>query len=108
MKIKECIKQLKNINKMRPKQPLVIKFDEGLTTNGNTQIKIIAKYFSDIFWKDSQPMSNLRLTVMPNPFTSDEIINAVSKMKMNKSPGCDEIPVELIMYAPDCVNERIA
>ena len=29
-------------------------------------------------------------------------------MKMNKSPGCDEIPVELIMYAPDCVYEGIA
>ena len=29
-------------------------------------------------------------------------------MKMNKSPGCDEIPVELIMYAPDCVYESIA
>ena len=108
MKIRECIKQLKNINKMRPKQPLVIKSDEGLTTNGNTQIKIIAKYFNDIFWKDAQPMSNLRLTVMPNPFTSDEIKKAVSKMKMNKSPGCDEITVELIMYAPDCVNESIA
>ena len=29
-------------------------------------------------------------------------------MKMNKSPGCDEIPAELIMYAPDCVYESIA
>ena len=101
-------KAVKNINKMRPKQPLVIKSDEGLTTNGNTQIKIIAKYFNDIFWKDAQPMSNLRLTVMPNPFTSDEIKKAVSKMKMNKSSGCDEIPIELIMYAPDSVNESIA
>ena len=29
-------------------------------------------------------------------------------MKMNKTPGCDEIPVELIMYAPDCVYDSIA
>ena len=29
-------------------------------------------------------------------------------MKMNKSPGCDELPVELIMYAPDCVYESTA
>ena len=29
-------------------------------------------------------------------------------MKMNKSPGCDEMPVELIMYASDCVYESIA
>ena len=27
---------------------------------------------------------------------------------MNKYPGCDEIPVKLIMYAPDCVYESIA
>ena len=93
---------------MRPKQPLVIKSDEGLTTNGETQTKIIAKYFSDIFWKDDKPMPDLRPTVMSNPFTSDEIKKAMSKMKMNKSPGCDEIPVELIMYAPDCVYESIA
>ena len=53
-------------------------------------------------------MPDLRPTVMSNPFTSDEIKKAVSKMKMNKSPGCDEIPVELIMYAPDCVYESIA
>ena len=94
---------VKNINKMRPKQSLVIKFDEGLTTNGETQTKIIAKYFNGIFWKDAEPMPNLRPTVMSNPFTSDEIKKAVSKTKMNKSPGCDKIPVELIMYTPDCV-----
>ena len=29
-------------------------------------------------------------------------------MKINKSPGCDEMPVELIMYASDCVYESIA
>ena len=93
---------------MRPKQPLVIKSDEGLSTNGETQTKIIAKYFNDIFWKDAEAIPDLRPTVMFNPFTSDEIKKAVSKMKMNKSPGCDEIPVELIMYAPDCVYESIA
>ena len=94
---------VKNINKMRPKQPLVIKSDEGLTTNGETQTKIIAKYFSDIFWKDDKPMPDLRPTVMSNPFTSDEIKKAMSKMKMSKSSGCDEIPVELIMYTPNCL-----
>ena len=53
-------------------------------------------------------MPDLRPTEMSNPFTSDKIKKAVSNMKMNKSPGCDEMPVELIMYAPDCVYESIA
>ena len=88
---------VKNIKKMRPKQPLVIKSDKELPTNCETQTKIIAKYFNDIFWKDAEAIPDLRPTVMFNPFTSDEIKKAVSKMKMNKSPGCDEIPVELIM-----------
>ena len=99
---------VKNINQMRPKQLLVIKSDEGLTTNDETQTKIIAKYFTEIFWKDAEPMSDLRPKEMSNSFTSDKIKKAVSKMKMNKSPGCDEMPVELIMYAPDCVYEGIA
>ena len=58
---------------MRPKQPLVIKSDERLTTDGETQTKILAKYFSDVFQKDAEPMPNLRPTVMSNSFTSDEI-----------------------------------
>ena len=62
-----------NIHKMRPKQPLIIKSDEELTTNGETQTKIIAKYFNYIFWKDAEPMPNHRPTVMSNPFTSDEV-----------------------------------
>ena len=51
-------------------------------------------------------MPDLRPTKISNPFTSNEIKKAVSKMKMNKSPGCDEIPVEI--YAPDCVYESFA
>ena len=76
---------VKNIKKMRPKQPLVIKSDEELTTNCETQTKIIANYFNDIFWKDGEPIPNLRPTVMSNPFTSDEIKKALSKMKMKIS-----------------------
>ena len=53
-------------------------------------------------------MPDLRPTEMSNSFTSDEIKKTVSKMKMSKSPGCDEIPVELIMCAPDFVYESTA
>ena len=82
---------------MRPKHPLVIKSDEGLTANGERQTKTIAKYFTDIFWEDAERMPDLRPIEMSNPFTSDKIQKAMSKMKLNKSPGCDEIPVELIV-----------
>ena len=72
---------------MQPKQPLVIKPDQGLTLNGETQTKIIVKYFNDIFWKDAESMPDLQPTVMSNPFTSDKLKEAESKIKMNKYPG---------------------
>ena len=45
---------------------------------------------------------------MTVPFTSDEIEKIVKKMKPNKSPGCDEVSVELIKYAPNEVHAHIA
>ena len=29
-------------------------------------------------------------------------------MKPNKSAGCDEIPIEIVKYAPDKIHEQIA
>ena len=45
---------------------------------------------------------------MTIPFTANEIRKAIVKLKPIKSPGCDEIPVKLIKYAPDRINEQIA
>ena len=45
---------------------------------------------------------------MKIPFTANEIRKAITKMKPNKSTGRDEIPVELIKYAPDKIHEQIA
>ena len=44
---------------------------------------------------------------MTIPFTANEIRKAIVQMKPNKSPGCDEIPVELIKYAPARIHEQI-
>ena len=40
---------VKNINKMRPKQPLVIKSEKGLTTNGEKQTKIFNSMIGRVF-----------------------------------------------------------
>ena len=45
---------------------------------------------------------------MAIPFTANEIRKVIAKMKLNKCPGCGEIPVELIKYAPDRIHEQIA
>ena len=45
---------------------------------------------------------------MTTPFTGSEIETAILKLKNNKSPGNDEIIVELIKYAPKIIHETIA
>eukprot|EP00111_Clytia_hemisphaerica_P018801 TCONS_00055582-protein len=49
-----------------------------------------------------------KIAPMLAPFTSVEIIKAVKKMKRNRSPGCDEIPIELIKFAPETIHQQIA
>ena len=44
---------------------------------------------------------------MKIPFTIAEVRKAVSKLKLGKSPGCDDIPVEIIKYAPDMILQHI-
>ena len=41
-------------------------------------------------------------------FTSSEIRKAVWNLNNNKSPGVDQINVELIKYSPEVVYEKIA
>ena len=40
-------------------------------------------------------------------FTADNIRNVIAKVKADKSPGKDEIPVEFIKYAPETTREQI-
>ena len=98
---------------LRPPQKLLIKVcmikgKNGLTTNPAEQSKIIAEYFKETFYKNKQPRAIIPTTRMTISLTANEIRKAIAKMKPNKSPGCDEIPVELIKYAPDKIHEQMA
>ena len=43
---------------------------------------------------------------MAIPFTEDEIWKVIAKIKPSKSPGCDEIPAELInTLSKPCTNK---
>lgn len=41
-------------------------------------------------------------------FTVYKIGEEIAKMKPSKSPGCDEISIELIKHAPKTIHEQIA
>ena len=104
-KMYEAVKKIKHL---RPPQKLLMKGKRGLTTNPAEQSKIIAEYFKETFYKNKQPRTIIPPTGMTIPFTAAEIRKAIAKMKPNESPGCDEIPVELIKYEPDKIHEQIA
>ena len=99
---------VKELQRMKPSQPLLVNDGEGLTAEPEQQTKIIAEYFKGTFFKNAEQMPEIPPTAMTTPFTSNEIKKAVSRMKSNKSPGCDEIQVELIKNAPDIILETIA
>ena len=93
-KIYEAVKQ---INKIRPKTPLVVSSKDGQTTDEQEQSRIVSNYFKNIFHKGAELMPGLQPIPMATPFTAVEVKKAVSKLKDKKSPGCDDISVELIM-----------
>ena len=53
-------------------------------------------------------MQNVLPTPMSTLFTSSEIRKAVWTLKNNKSPGMDQIIVDLIKYSPEAVYKKIA
>jgi len=67
----------KNINRMKPQQPLLIQGENGLTANPTEQAKIIAEHFRNTFFKNAE--DNIPETPMGIPFTAIEISKAVNK-----------------------------
>ena len=100
---------IKHIQKMTPKQPLLINTKEGnLTANETEQSKIIAEHFKNQFYKNDVNVTEYEATPMRDPFTSDEIQKAVNKLKNNKSAGIDNIKAEMLKNAPDTIIIEIA
>ena len=105
MKMYEAVRKIK---RLAPKEKLIIKTKEGLTSNEKKQSEIIVKYLKNIFYTNATPMQNVLPTPMSTLFTSSEIRKGVWALKNNKSPRMDQIVVELIKYSSEIVYEKIA
>ena len=100
---------VKNIKNLIPKNKTtdIYKVKNGLTANDEEKANI-ANYFKSQFYKNVEPLPQIRPTSMRTPFTGTEIEIAVKTLKNNKSPGNDDIIAELIKYAPTAIHNIIA
>ena len=73
---------------MAPKEQLIIKTKEGLTSNAKKQSEIIGRYFENIFYTNATPMQKVLPTPMSTLLTSSEIRKAMWTLKNNKAPEC--------------------
>ncbi|OAF65371.1 hypothetical protein A3Q56_06922 [Intoshia linei] len=89
------IKQTEEINKSSnesAKITLLVDTGSGLTTNIEEQTKIIADFFKDVFNKPAgQVLLQAPPCKMSTPFTEKEVRKAISKLKLNKAAGIDNI-----------------
>ena len=99
---------VKQMKKMKPRKPLLVKTENGLTANEQVQANLIANYFHKVFYKNAEPIPTLQPRKMKNPFTAGEIENAAKRLKNNTSPGIDNITSEMIKYAPKEIFQEIA
>ena len=88
---------MKQMQKMRPKIPLLIKTEKGnLTANEKQQSSLIKDYFEAQFFKSNNIVEKVKKHQMTKPFTSNEIKIAVKTLQNNKCEGSDGIKAELL------------
>ena len=95
---------VKKLNDWYPKKW----FSKQKDSNEKKQSEIIAEYFQNIFYTNATSMQNALATPTSTLFISSEIRKAVWTLKINKSPGMDQINIELIKYSPEVMYEKIA
>ena len=102
---------MKEIKSMRNNAKICVKNEEGLiVTNEEEQVKTVAEYFQKILGPDSakENIIDFPPKMMNQPFTGEEIMKAAKKLKNGKSPGPDNLELELIKYAPIEIHQEIA
>ena len=102
-------KAIRKIYRNKPKQPLIVEKDEGVTCDEETATETITDYFKFMFNKENQTkMEEIKPTEMNTPFDEEEVAEAVNSLKNNKSAGIDDIHAEQLKYGPDIINKYIA
>jgi hypothetical protein len=101
-------KCIKNINRSKPKTPLLLQGENGLTADEKEQVSIITKHFKAQFQTGADPLPNIKPKEMKIPFTKTEVGKAIKSLKNNRSAGADGVKAELLKYGPESYSEEIA
>ena len=100
---------VRELNKTRNGDIVVENSEGNILHNSKQKVEEITKYFEGIFkQEDTKEIPKLIPQELKNPITCPEVKEAVKKLKNNKSPGCDNIPAELIKNSPEIVHNQIA
>ena len=102
---------IKEIQRQKPKIPLLIKTETGgFTINEKKQAEIIAAHFKKQFSKNTQVLNKIHSqpTAMNQPFTAEKIKSAIRSLRNNRSAGGDQIKAEVLKSAPNILHELLA
>ena len=96
-------KAIQTIQCMKPRKDLLIETDNGVTINGKTQVKIITDFFEKYFNVENTVILDATPQQMNSPFTTEEVENAIKKLKDNKAAGSDNLTAEQLKFEPSLI-----
>ena len=105
-----CHIAIRKLKRSTKKKPICVKDDTGKVAGSDQErIIIITEYFKEML-APANAETNVRYepVEMTTPFMEEEIRNAANSLRNNKSPGIDNLPAELIKYAPKTTHQKIA
>ena len=102
---------IKEIQRLKPKILLLIQTETGgFTINEKEQAEIIAAHFKKQFSKNTQVLNKIHSqpAAKNQPFTAEEIENAIRSLRNDRSAGGDQIKSEMLKSAPDILHKLLA
>lgn len=103
---------VRELQRLNPKKRITVTNKNGEVILGEkAKLKTITEYFMHdhhLVEKVNEVENLIKPAKMKEPFTAAEVTIATRKLSSGKSPGPDNIKVELIKWAPPEVAERIA
>ena len=93
----------KEVKSDRKQENLVVEGkNKKIAATEEGKVKIVSEYFKKMLAPEGKESNILEFPPhkMVTPFAADEIAKAAKKLKNGKSPGPDNVELELIKYAP--------